>query len=62
MFKEKEIKAETIEKILELDKRDLELFLYQLKGAVSAGLENEDITALTIANIFRKVARGVSHE
>ena len=54
MFEGQEIKAETIEKILELDKRDLELFLYQLKGAVSAGLKNEDITALTIANIFRK--------
>lgn len=54
MFKGKEIKAETIEKILELDKGDLELFLYQLKGAVSEGLKNEDITALTIANIFRK--------
>ena len=54
MFKGKEIKAETIEKILKLDKRDLELFMYKLKGAVSAGLENKDITALTIANIFRK--------
>lgn len=54
MFEGKEIKAETIEKILELDKKDLELFLYQLKGAISAGLKNEDVTAVTIANIFRK--------
>ena len=58
MFKGKEIKAETIEKILELDKRDLELLFFQIKGVVKVGLKNGSVTALTVAETFRRFADG----
>lgn len=54
----KEVTNETVEKLIVLDKRDLERRLNQLSGVVKVGLKNESITALTISKTFRSFADG----
>lgn len=58
MFNGKEITSETVDKLLELEKDKLRRMMDQVSGVVRNGLKNESVTALTIAETFRRFADG----